>query len=102
MISQRARDGGNRADPSLSNGPQRAQGKRSGVNGYSVALVFCDVRITSVSGDMQVSRKCTIQSREAGWHRGIKISSLTVDFSIVRDFFYVSEADVRHKEQDVS
>jgi hypothetical protein len=25
-----------------------------------------------------------------------------VDFSIVRDFFYVSEADVRHKEQDVS
>jgi hypothetical protein len=69
---------------------------------YFRALVFCDVGITSVSGDMLVSRKCTIQSREAGWHRGIKISSLTVDFSIVRDFFYVSEADVRHKEQDVS
>ena len=33
-------------------------------------LVFCDVRYTSVAGNMQVFRKAHGSFRESRWHRG--------------------------------
>ena len=49
----------------LPNGPQRAQGKV-----FIKDLVFCDVRHTSVAGNMQVFRKAHGSYRETRWHRG--------------------------------
>ena len=62
MTAQRVRVAESRIRNSLSNGPQRAQGK-------VFNLVFCDVRHTSVVGSMKVLRKVRESNRETGWHR---------------------------------
>ena len=59
MPLQRARAAESRVRNRLSNGPLRAQGK-------GLTRVFCDVRHTSVAGDMKVSRKCTGQTVNQG------------------------------------
>ena len=38
--------------------------------GKGFCLVFCDVRHTSVAGNMQVFRKVHESFRESRWHRG--------------------------------
>lgn len=65
MPVQRTRQGESRVRNKSSNGPRRVQS-----NARESRRVFCNVRHTSVAGDMQVSRKAHGASRESRWHRG--------------------------------
>ena len=75
MLSQRAGDGENPAE--LQFRKWTAKGTMKG----RICRVSCDVRLTSVAGDMLVSRKAHIVC-EAGWHRD-KYSSLAESFLIL-------------------
>ena len=63
MRAQRVREGESRVE--MQNVKWTAEGAGKGDR-----LVFCDVRHTSVAGNMQVFRKAHGSFRESRWHRG--------------------------------
>ena len=63
MRAQRVREGESRVEMQVAKWTAEGTGK-------GFWLVFCDVRHTSVAGNMQVFRKVHGSFRESGWHRG--------------------------------
>ena len=63
MRAQRVREGESRAEKQFTKWTAEGTGKGD-------RLVFCDVRHTSVAGNMQVFRKAHGSFRESRWHRG--------------------------------
>ena len=63
MRAQRVREGESRVEMQVAKWTAEGTG-----NGF--CLVFCDVRHTSVAGNMQVFRKVHGSFRESRWHRG--------------------------------
>ena len=63
MRAQRVREGESRVEMQVAKWPAAGTGK-------GFCLVICDVRHTSVAGNMQVFRKVHGSFRESGWHRG--------------------------------
>ena len=63
MRAQRVREGESRVEMQVVKWTAEGTGKGSN-------LVFCDVRHTSVAGNMQVFRKVHGSFRESRWHRG--------------------------------
>ena len=58
-------------------------------------LVFCNVRHTSVAGDMLVSCKCTAQAvNQGGTADSIFVYSSLTEVNSVRDFFIEKKAGV--------
>ena len=66
MRAQRVREGESRVEMQVVKWTAEGTGKSSRL----VCLVFCDVRHTSVAGNMQVFRKVHGSFRESRWHRG--------------------------------
>ena len=73
MRAQRVREGESRVEMQVAKWTAEGTGK-------GFCLVFCDVRHTSVAGNMQVFRKVHGSFRESGWHRG-RILTLVLDRS---------------------
>ena len=63
MRAQRVREGESRVEMQIVTWTAEGTGKGD-------RLVFCDVRHTSVAGNMQVFRKAHGSFRESRWHRG--------------------------------
>ena len=63
MRAQRVREGETRVEMQIVKWTAEGTGKGD-------RLVFCDVRHTSVAGNMQVFRKAHGSFRESRWHRG--------------------------------
>ena len=63
MRAQRVREGESRVEMQIVKWTAEGTGKGD-------SLVFCDVRHTSVAGNMQVFRKAHGSFRESRWHRG--------------------------------
>ena len=63
MRAQRVREGESRGEMQIVKWTAEGTGKGD-------RLVFCDVRHTSVAGNMQVFRKAHGSFRESRWHRG--------------------------------
>ena len=63
MRAQRVREGESRVEMQIVKWTAEGTGKSS-------SLVFCDVRHTSVVGNMKVFRKVHGSFRESGWLRG--------------------------------
>ena len=63
MRAQRVREGESRVEMQIVKWTAEGTGKGD-------RLVFCDVRHTSVAGNMQVFRKAHGSFRESRWHRG--------------------------------
>ena len=63
MRAQRIREGESRVEMQIVKWTAEGTGKGD-------RLVFCDVRHTSVAGNMQVFRKAHGSFRESRWHRG--------------------------------
>lgn len=63
MRAQRAREGESRVEMQIAKWTAEGAGKGS-------SRVFCDVRHTSVAGNMMVFRKVHGFSRESRWHHG--------------------------------
>ena len=66
MRAQRVREGESRVEMQVVKWTAEGTGKEY----FRRMLVFCDVRHTSVAGNMQVFRKVHGSFRESGWHRG--------------------------------
>ena len=69
MRAQRVRVGESRIEMQVVKWTAEGTGKSSRLVEQK-CLVFCDVRHTSVAGNMQVFRKVHGSFRESGWHRG--------------------------------
>ena len=63
MRAQRVREGESRVEMQIVKWTAEGTGKGN-------RLVFCDVRHTSVAGNMQVFHKAHGSFRESRWHRG--------------------------------
>ena len=63
MRAQRVREGESRVEMQIVKWTAEGTGKGD-------RLVFCDVRHTSVAGNMKVFRKAHGSFRESRWHRG--------------------------------
>ena len=63
MRAQRVREGESRVEMQVVKWTAEGAGK-------ALVRVFCDVRHTSVAGNMQVFRKEHGSFRESRWHRG--------------------------------
>lgn len=63
MRAQRVREGESRVEMQIVKWIAEGTGKGD-------RLVFCDVRHTSVAGNMKVFRKAHGSFRESRWHRG--------------------------------
>ena len=63
MRAQRVREGESRVEMQVAKWTAEGTGK-------GFCLVFCDVRHTSVAGNMQVFRKADSANCETRWYRG--------------------------------
>ena len=63
MRAQRVREGESRVETQVAKWTAEGTGK-------GFCLVFCDVRHTSVAGNMQVFRKAHSANCETRWYRG--------------------------------
>jgi hypothetical protein len=96
MRAQRVRDGESRVEMQIVKWAAEGAVKGTGCR------VFCDVRHTSVAGDMLVSHKGTSSFRESGWHRGRSVNPSLTDSKkeSVRDFFVIWENFELHIKED--
>lgn len=69
MRTQRVREGESRIEMQVVKWTAEGTGKGNCLTEQQ-CLVFCDVRHTSVVGNMQVFRKVHGSFRESRWHRG--------------------------------
>ena len=81
MRAQRVREGESRVEMQAAKWTAEGTGKGSN-------LVFCDVRHTSVAGNMQVFRKVHGSFHETRWHRGNSVLDKSI---FCQGLFYCNE-----------